>query len=219
MKNKFKIKGAIFDLDGTLLNTMYVWDTLGERYLKSQNIVPDEKLKSDLENLSMMQAAEYFRKKYNISDAPEKIIEDLNKMIEKFYFYEAQAKDGAIEFINHLRKNGVKMCIATATERYLAENALKRLKIYDCFCGLITCSEVGDGKDNPLIFMKALEILGTDIRETYVFEDALYSAQVAHKAGLKLCGVYDSAEKNTCDLKKIVDIYIKSFLEAGEYFD
>ena len=116
-----KISGAIFDVDGTLLDSMSIWDTIGADYLRSIGYIPRENLNEIFKNMSLLQAAEYYRNEYGVSG--------VNAMLEQFYQYEAPLKPGAAELLARLRQNRVKLCIATATDRYLVEAALAR-------CGL-----------------------------------------------------------------------------------
>lgn len=213
-----KISGAIFDLDGTLLDSMYIWETIGEDYLIAKGITPKATLRDDLKNKSLHQAACYMKERYNIADDTDKMVDDINKMTEDFYINKALLKDGVVDFLNLLKQKDVKMCVATATDRYLAEAALKRNGILNFFGEVFTCREVGHGKDEPHIFQQALEFLSTDIDATWVFEDASHASATAKKAGFKVCGIFDNAENNPNAVRENSDIYIQSFAKAGDYF-
>ncbi len=214
-----KIEGAIFDLDGTLIDSMHIWDDIDERYLVSKGKKPGKDIKDKLKTMSLMQAAEFFRENFNITDLPEKIIEDITGMVAQFYKSEVRTKPGAYEFLQLLSSKGVRMCIATATDIRLAVAALRRNNIEHFFEKIFTCGEVGCGKDFPEIYNRALEFLGTDINKTLVFEDAAHAAQTAHCAGFKVCAVFDKSENDTDTLKQNSYICIKSFEEAVSYID
>jgi len=204
-----KLKACIFDLDGTLLDSMPVWRNLGINYLKSQNIVPPENIKEILKPLSLLQAAQYFRKELGIGYTDNEIITQINRMLEHQYFYNIKEKPGVIEFLEKLKASGVKICVATATDKYLVEAALKRLNILSYFEFIITCTCVGVGKNSPVIYQEALKKLGSRIDETIVFEDALYAIETAKKAGFIVAGIYDaSAQNDTLKIKEICDYYI-----------
>ena len=213
-----KIDGAIFDMDGTLLNSMSIWETIGEDYLITKGIKPKSNLRQILKPMSLHQAALYFIHEYKISDAPEKICADINHMIEDFYLFTASPKDGAADFVKRLAVKGTKMCIATATDIHLAEAALTRCGMMTYFRKIFTCSSVGYGKDKPNIYNEALKYLGTNIKYTYVFEDAFHAAQTAKSAGFKIVGVFDEFENETVRLKTISDIYLNSFSEGAKIF-
>ena len=213
------IKAVIFDLDGTLLDSMYIWDTIAEDYLTSIGVNAKPGLCEAVNTLMMEDSAEYIKKEYNLPYSPQEIFEAINKMVEDFYFNTTQLKEGVTDFLNLLQSKNIRMCIATASERYVVEAALKRCGIFDYFEKIFTCSEVGYSKTTPHIFNEALQYLQTDKSETLVFEDALFAARTAKNAGFKVCGVFDKSEKSVEELKNTVDFYITNFKLAGEYID
>ena len=214
-----KFNAVIFDLDGTLLDSMYIWDTLAGDYLKSIGIKPRDGLSDEVNTLMMEDAAIYLKEEYNLPYPTEKILEDIFTIVDDFYFKKASLKDGVFEFLNLLKNSGIKMCIATASERYVVEAALKRCKVYDFFDRVFTCSEVGYSKTSPEIFFEAAKFLGEQPKDILVFEDALFAAQTAKAAGFKVCVVYDQSEKCAEELKRTADFYINSFKEAGVLID
>ncbi|MBO5059817.1 MAG: HAD family phosphatase [Clostridia bacterium] len=214
-----KIKGAIFDLDGTLLDSMYIWDTLSIDYLKSKGITPKSDILDTLQTMSLGEAAEYLREEYDIADGISEIMADFNKILTDFYNSKALLKEGVAEFLARIKEKGVKMCVATATERQLAENALERNGVLKYFDGIFCCSEVGCGKDRSDIFDRAHAFLKTEKAETWVFEDAFYAAAAAKNAGFPICGVYDKSEVNAEGVREISDIYTESFKGAGDLLD
>lgn len=214
-----KFDAVIFDLDGTLLDSMHIWDTLAEDYLKSIYVEPQNGLRDAVNTLMMEDAAEYLRNEYKLSLTTEQILEALNKIVDDFYFNKAELKDGVLEFLQFLSKKDIRMCIATASERYIAEAALKRCGILCYFEKIFICSEVGFDKSQPHIFNEALSFFDTQADRVLVFEDALFAAKVAKQAGFKVCGVFDISEKCAEELKNTADFYINSFKEAGVLID
>lgn len=209
-----KIKGAIFDLDGTLLDSMYVWDTLGTQYLINRGIEPEEGLDDKFKTFSIIQAAEYYQTQYGITDSVEKITDDLNKMVEYEYFNNIKPKKGVIKMLEKFKANSVKMCIATATDRYLVEECLKNNNMIEYFSGIFTCTEVGAGKDKPLIFEAALKHLGTDKTSTYIFEDSTYAIQTAKNAGFNVIGIADEfAQGGSSGVISAADEYVTDYDE------
>ena len=208
------IKGAIFDLDGTLLDSMGIWDTVGADYLRSLGIRPQEKLKEIIKDMSMVQGASYFQEAYGVDKTVHEIIAGINARIEGFYKNEAVLKAGAADFLRKLAEKNVKMCIATATDKYLVEAALVRCGVRGYFEEIFTCTEVGYGKDEPEIYETALQSLGTQKSETGVFEDAVYAARTAKRAGFVVAGVYDRFEKEQEKIRNLSDYYITSFAET-----
>ncbi|HHX60152.1 MAG TPA: HAD family phosphatase [Epulopiscium sp.] len=211
------IKGVIFDFDGTLLDSMFIWDTMAEDYLLKRGITPEKGLNEKFEIMSLVQGANYYRDHYGITDSVETIIDGVNNMIEDFYTHVAEPKVGVVSMLKELQNRGIKMCIATATDRYLVEAALKHNEMNGYFSHILTCTEVGKGKDSSLIFEMALEKIGIRKQETLVFEDGLHAIKTAKDAGFRVVGVYDkSAHKKQNQVKDISDYYLESYKNWSE---
>lgn len=209
-----KLQGAIFDVDGTLLDSMFIWDTIGETYLRSLGITPRENLNQTFKNMSLYQAARHYQDEYGVSLSTDQIMAGVNQMIERYYREEAPAKPGAAKFLAALQRRGVRMCVATATDRHLVEAAFARLGILHCFLDIFTCTLIGHGKDQPHIFEAALERLNLPRSEVLVFEDALYAARTVKAAGFPLAAVYDEHEPNQRALRALADYYVEDFSQA-----
>ena len=153
------LKGLIFDFDGTLFDSMFIWDTAGEVYLRSIEKEPETDLQKILKPMSLLQSAEHIREKYQIPLSIEEIMDGVNRTVEGFYFHTVEPKLGVIAFLEELYRRNIKMCIATATDRYQVEAALQRCKMRHFFSEIFTCTEVGSGKDRADIFRKAMEHL------------------------------------------------------------
>ncbi len=210
-----RIRGAIFDVDGTLLDSMFIWDTIGETYLRSIGYEPREKLNEVFKNMSLFQAARYYRTEYGVTLSIDEIMNGVNAMLERYYRFEVLLRPGVAELLAQLQASGVKLCIATATDRYLVEAALERCGVLSCFGAIFTCNEVGHGKDEPDIFEGALRFLGTEKAETVVFDDALYAVRTAKEAGFPVAVIYDSHEKNQEGLRALADFYIEDFSQVS----
>ncbi len=205
------LQGAIFDFDGTLFDSMYLWDNIATDSLIALNIEPPSDYRSKLRNLSVPQAAAYTIERFNLDMTVEEFVAMINKMIEHYYFNEIMPKEGIPELLHDLSNNNVKICIATATDRHLIEAALKRCSLRRFFDEIFTCTMVGEAKDNPKIFETALEFMGTQKDKTLVFEDSLYALKTAKSAGFITVGIQDNAEKNQQELKSTADFYLESF--------
>ena len=214
------VRGAIFDLDGTLLNTMPAWDALGERYLRTLGIEPRPGLREALRPLSLMQAARYLRQAYGLSLPEEAILAGVNALIRRLYEEEALPKPGAEAFLRQLARRGVRMCIATATDAALAHAALHRCGLADCFSAILTCGMVGAGKDNPAIYRAALAHLGTSRADTLVFEDAVHAIQTARADGFRVVAVQDESEPSPETARALAEVYLPSFdpCEIQQFF-
>ena len=207
------LKGAIFDFDGTLVDSMFIWDTIGEDYLHLLGKEPHEDLKETFMTLTLEEAAEYYRTHYGVTLSVKEIVDGVNTMVEGIYRTRVALKQGVADFLAQLKDNGTRMCIATVTDRYLVEETLDRLGILPYFSEIFTCAEVGYGKDKPIIYRKALEHLDTAKNETYVFEDSLFALKTAKADGFTTVGVYDRHENRQDNLKNLADYYIVDFAD------
>ena len=211
-----RIRGAIFDVDGTLLDSMFIWDTIGETYLRSIGYQPKENLNETFKNMSLHQAARYYQTEYGVTRSIDEIMDGVNAMLERYYRFEVPLKPGVAELLERLRQDGVKLCIATATDRHLVEAALDRCGVLSCFGEIFTCNEVGHGKDEPDIFETALRFLGTRREETLVFDDALYAVRTAKEAGFPVAAVYDSHERSQAEVRARSDLYLEDLTQLVE---
>lgn len=208
-----EIKGAVFDLDGTLLNTMSIWHTIGEDYLLSRGIMPRENLAVAFKDLSFYQAACYYQSEYGLIESTAEIIAGVTRLMESTYLDQAAPKDGVEAVLSRFQSQGIKMCVTTANEKPLAEAALEHCGLLHYFFKVLTCGEIGHGKDEPQIYEAARSLLGTKKENTYVFEDALYAVRSAKDAGYPVIGIYDPSEDCPEEVKNSADYYIHSFWE------
>ena len=208
------IKGAIFDLDGTLLDSMFIWDNVGAEYLRSLGIEPRENLAETFKTFTLEESAEYYRTNYGVTLSVGQIVNGVNQMIEDFYRNTVPLKNGAAEFLAGLSKAGVRMCVATVTDRYLAEAALSRLQVSRYFGEIFTTADIGCGKNDPTIYRTALGYLGTEKSETLVFEDALHALMTAKNDGFPVAAVYDEHESRQTEMKANGDYYITNYEAA-----
>lgn len=213
------IRGAIFDVDGTLLDSMPVWDHLGEDYLRAIGCESEENLAQILAPLSLEQAAGYFQREYALALSTEEILNGIHNMIVSFYHDQVQAKPGAAAFLQNLRHKDIPMCIATATEQELVDAALRRCGIRDYFSEIFTCTGVGSSKNEPVIFREARRWLGTPKAETYVFEDAFHGAKTAKKDGFPVVAVYDPSEAQQDGMKAIADFCLRDYSDFNAFWE
>lgn len=210
------LKGVIFDFDGTLFDSMFIWDTAGETYLHSLGKEPASDLQRVLKPMSLLQSAEHVQTHYQLPLSVEEICAGINQMVEDFYFHTVQPKPGVIELLEELHRRNIKMCIATATDRYQVEAALARCGMKQFFSEIFTCTEVGSGKDKPQIYHAAMAHLHTAQSNTLIVEDAYYAIQTAKQAGFSVVGVYDPYEINQSKVKSLSDIYLPDYSDLTE---
>lgn len=213
------IRGAIFDLDGTLLDSMAIWDTIGETYLRSLGKEPKEDLKETFKTFTMEQSAQYYREHYGVTLSVKEIIRDTDRIVENFYLDTVLLKPGAADFLEELNRYGIKMCIATVTNEHLVTAALQRLGVRDYFTRIFTCASVGHSKEEPHIYRAAARHLQTEKAETMVFEDTLHALKTAKTDGFWTTAVYDVHEEQQTELKEMADCYIAEYPHAEEFWN
>ena len=213
------LKGIIWDLDGTLLDSMSAWDNVGENYLRRHGVEPEPDLAEKIAPMSLHQAAEYFIEYYGVTQTVDELIQEAVESVDDFYRYEAPLKPHVDSFLKQLHQMGVKMCIATATERSLVETALKRCGVLDYFLDILTCSSVGAGKDEPVIYREGLNVLGTDRSNTVVFEDSLHALITAKKDRFHVIAAYDSHEEDQEEMARLADCRVVDYGELDGFWE
>ena len=212
-----RLQSAIFDMDGTLLDSMPIWRDLGTSVLRGLGIEPEPETDEMLKTLSLRHGIAYCKEHYHLPQTEEELIGRVVDRVADFYQHEVQAKPGVDKFLSLLKMEGVWMYVATATDRHLAEAALRCAGIDGYFRGILTCQEVGQGKDSPEIFERCMRRLRSNKKDTVIFEDALHAIETAKAAGFRVCGVYDdSAREDQEAIRRIADYYITSFEEMFE---
>ena len=205
--------GAIFDMDGTLLASMFYWhqapaDCLREIYGRE----PREDLMEGLKPLTLEQGAAWMNESYGLGADPAVIAAQINALVKRFYTERVQVKPGAEDWLRAFQKAGVPMVIATSTDRPLVEAALARTGLGQYFSAVFTCTEVGAGKGRPDVYEAALAFLGTPRENTWVFEDSLFAMRTAKAAGFPVAGVYDAAQDEVQqEVRALADCHIPAF--------
>ena len=209
---KKDIDAVIFDLDGTLLDSLWAWENSGVNFLRTQGINPPEGFNDQLAQLSLMDGAKLVKEKYNLPQTPEEILRLTLAPIRERYFHTIMPKPGVPELLRRLKAEGVKMCVATASDKELTVAALKRTGLLPYFDFILTCDEVGAGKRTPVIYEAALKKLGTQKKRTLVAEDALYALTTASRAGFPTAGIFDAhSAKDQPAVHQLSTYYIPSY--------
>lgn len=211
-----EIKGAIFDMDGTLVDSLMLWDVIwdrfGEKFLNGQPFRPSEKDDKAVRTMTLKDAMDYLYSIYKIGNSGQELLDTTNEIMESFYANEVKLKEGVADFLEYCYSQGIKMCIASATDIRLINIAVKHCKIEKYFSHIFSCAEIGKGKDQPDIYLKSLGALGTEFEDTCIFEDSHIAIATAKKIGMKTVGIYDKFNYGQDEIKKIADVYI----ERGE---
>lgn len=206
------IRYAIFDLDGTLTDSNPFWDKAPDAWLETVGKKAKPGLARQIFSMTLPEAAEYMTAEYDLTQSPGEIMDGVNREMERFYLNEVPLKEGVRDLITILKNKGIHCAVASVTDRYLVEKVLDRFDLLQSFSAIVTTDEVGAGKMEPDIYLKAAEMMGGSPGETLVFEDALHALHTAKKAGFLTVGVYDEASADLQnEVREASDIYLGDF--------
>ena len=210
-----RLQSAIFDMDGTLLDSMPTWRELGPSFLKERGIPVTPEQLHTLRTMTDHEVIPYLQETCGLEMTTEQIMDEIIRRMEDFYTHRVQPKPGLEKFLSILKMEGVWMYVATATHRRLAEKALKTAGIDHYFRGIVTSAEPGTHKrDSADIYEMAMRRLQSNKRDTVVFEDALHAIRTAKAAGFRVAGVYEAtAEQDQPEIQRLCDYYIRSYEE------
>ena len=210
-----KMEYAIFDMDGTLLDSMPIWVNLGETVLKSLDIIPDEETNRRFKTMTLTQSSHYIKEHFPLKISAEELLQIFTDTVKKGYEEEALLKPGVMDFLKLLKSRNIKMCVATASERHLTEAALKRTGVLSYLEFVITCSDIGKTKETPDIYLEAMQRMGGNLTNTVVFEDAYFSIISAKNGGFPVVAIFDEcAKSDKKSINLLADAYIDSFEEV-----
>ena len=207
------IKGAIFDMDGTLVDSLsfweYFWRELGKKYLGINDFSPSKDDDRAVRTMIMKDAVALIKEKYNFPQSVDELFKFTMDLIKYFYREIVKEKLGATELLDYLKDKGIKICLATATDMENVLIAVKSCDLEKYFSFMITCADVGKGKDSPDIYIKAIEKLGLEKDEVCVFEDSFVALETAKKLGTKTIGIFDKFNYGQDRLKGASDFYLE----------
>ena len=208
------IEACIFDLDGTLVDSMWMWPEIDKEYLGRFGIEYDDNLKNEIDGISFHETAVYFKNKFGISDSIEKICKDWEDMAYDKYKYEVKEKRGCQKFLEQLKSKGIKMGIATSNNRSMVDVVLESLGMKNFFEVITTSDEVKKGKPAPDVYLTTAKLLNVEPKHCLVFEDVVAGIIAGKSAGMKVCAVEDDFTREVRQRKKeLSDYYIDDYSE------
>ncbi len=207
-----EIDAVIFDLDGTLTDSMWMWTDIDIAYLSRFGYEFDKQLQTDIAGMSITETAVYFKKNYQIPYSLEEIIQDWIRMSIDKYQHEVPLKPYTRELLSALRENGVRTAIASSNAIEMIEACLYSNSIQDQFDKVVTSNQVKRGKPYPDVYLYAAECIGAEPSRCLVFEDIPAGLQAAKAAGMTAIAVYDDFSADVEDEKhSIADFYYHDF--------
>ena len=207
------IDAVIFDFDGTLADSMWVWDDVDRRFLAKRNIPFTDEYGEMIAVLGFELGAQYSIEHFHLDESPEDIVAEWKENAEDGYATQVMLKPGAKEFLHHCKSQGMPLAIATSLQRHLLEPALKNNGIFGMFDAICICDELQcGGKANPAVYEEAARRLGVPAERCAIFEDVVIPAKSAKKTGAYIVGVYDEHKQQvTEELKNVCDLFIDDF--------
>lgn len=208
------VKAVLFDLDGSLVDSMWLWREIDIAYLGKFGIPLPENLQADIEGMSFSETAEYFKKRFSIKDDVEVIKNDWNQMAWEYYTNHVPLKKGAGVFLQYCRENGIRMGIATSNSRALVSQIVEVHGLSGYFDGIVTGCEVMRGKPAPDIYLEAARKCNAEPASCLVFEDIIPGILAGKAAGMKVCAVADEYSREQEEEKiRIADFFIRDYEE------
>lgn len=208
------IKAVLFDMDGTLVDSLWMWGAIDIEYLGRHGYAVPEDLHHAVEGMSFSECAVYFKKHFQLPATVEEIKAEWVEMAKDKYTHEVPMKQGAVRFLKYLKSQGIRMGIGTSNSRELLEALMRSLNLFDYMDYWMTSCEVGAGKPSPDIYLKVAEQLKVSPKECLVFEDTLAGVQAGINAGSRVCAVADEHSKKwKTQICQLADYYIETFDE------
>ena len=191
---------AIFDMDGTLVDSMVYWKRLGREFLALKGFTEDvDSVLERVKPMTMSESSALFIREFGIPGTPESVAAEMNGMMDRHYREDIPLKPGVASYLEALAARGVTLCVASATAEPLIRACLTRLGVARYFRFMLSCEAVGSGKDHPDVYVEAARRLGAAAGEIAVYEDALYAAKTAKGAGFYTVGIWDDSGRRHWD--------------------
>ncbi len=201
-------EGVIFDLDGTLIDSMGIWHQIDIDYLGEKGIPLPDDLQSKIEGFSFRETAVYFKERFQLPESVEEIMDVWNTMSFEMYTNGVTLKPGVMEILEHIKEKGLKLAIATSNSTHLTNSVLKAMGIDNYFDCIVTGNDVKKGKPDPEIYLKAAKILNLNPSKCFVFEDIPNGILAGKNAGMTTCAIEDEYSLDLKDIKaELADYY------------
>lgn len=213
------VKAVLFDMDGTLIDSMWVWREIDKEYLGKFGLESPEDFQNKISGMSFLETAKCFKETFpSIPDTIEEMMDIWNAMAVEKYRHSVPLKPGALAFLEYLKKTGRKTAICTSNSKYLTEIALQSLGIERMFATVLTADEQLKGKPAPDIYLRACERLNAQAEDCLVFEDIYMGVLAGRRANMRVCAIRDSFSENEWpNMQEAADYMINDFTELKPF--
>lgn len=211
------IEAILFDMDGSLVDSMWIWKSIDIAYLNKYGYECPKDLQKNIEGLSVIETAYYFKNNFNIPASIEEMINDWNDMAYDNYINKVFLKPGALKLLDYCKNNNIKLGICSSNTRHLIHSVLKERKVYDYFDVIISGEDVVCGKPNPETYLKGASSLNVSPKNCLVFEDIINGIQAGNAANMHTIAVEDEYSQYQKEEKiSLAEYYIKDFNDLWE---
>jgi HAD superfamily hydrolase (TIGR01509 family) len=208
-----KIEAVIFDLDGTLIDSMGIWEDVDKVFLGRRNIEVPPDLFDDMSMGNNFQGlAQHFRDRFHLTDSIEEIMTEWTEQVVEYYVHHIPIKEGVAELLKYLHDRSIPMAIGTSNSVFLTESVLNRHNLMPYFQYIVTGAEVEHGKPFPDIYLKTARMLGVEPANCLVIEDSLQGVQAGKAAGMQVIAIKDDFSRRELDqIREQADFFTDHF--------